>query len=417
MAADEMTWRKLPRNIITDPTMDYIASRLPAEYAAAPYMFYMVATSLADDDGIFDLEDGIIFSRLMHVQDPSIVAKTANLMLERKVIVRAGHTTKCMITEWGYSNKSGGRTLEQRRQVVQRKMEQERQAQSEQFTKLDQAAAAAETVIPVSFNTKPLADDFLCANDDKIAENVVKKNETEKIREDQTRLDLDQNTHREEDKTREIEKQQLQAPAIQPSAAAEEEIQETSDNSEWEEGTENYTDASLLAEEALGMGTSVGIEEDKTRLKQVLVDFFTKNCLGFNKGQFYYQLHTIMDRITALADDKNPANIVAATLLGNFKKLTEDEGYYHGQPLTPTSLLKPGIWEHALAATSKILLSASTKKPEWQKQLEEAAAEKEQVGDALDQTYLDYNIDPQDPNRAALLLEAQRVERARSSPP
>lgn len=413
MAADEMTWRKLPRNIITDPTMDYIASRLPPEYASAPYMFYIVAMSLADDDGIFDLEDGIIFSRLMHVQDPSIVAKTANLMLERKIIVRAGHTTKCMITEWGYSSKTPGRTLEQRRQVVQRKMEQERQTRSEQFTKLDQAAAEAETVISLSFNTSPLADDFLCPNDDKNAENVVKKNETEKIREDKTRLDLEKNTHR-EDKNRETEKQQLQAPADQPYAAAEEEIAAELEQQEVIDETEiTPTD---LAEQAFKAARE-NHEEEKTRLLPILNQFFTKNCLGYKAELFQTELNIIMDRIIELSDDKNPANIVAATLLGQFKKLTEDEGYYHNHPLRPTSLLKQGIWEHTLQATSKILLSGAASKPAWVKQLEEAAAQKELVGDALNRMYLEYNIDPQDPHRAELLLQAQRNEKARSSSP
>lgn len=413
MAADEMTWRKLPRNIITDPTMDYIASRLPPEYASAPYMFYIVAMSLADDDGIFDLEDGIIFGRLMHVSDPSIVAQTANLMLERKIIVRAGHTTKCMITEWGYSSRSPGRTLEQRREVVRRKMEQEKQARSEQFTKLEQQT---ETVIPLDFNTKPLSDDFLCPVDDKKSENVVKEDQTEKIREDKTRLDLEKNTHR-EDKTREIEKQQLQATAYEPSAVAEEEIQETSDNEEWEEGTESCTDVSSLADEALGMGRSVIDDEDKTRLKTLLNDFFAKNCLGYKPDLFESELNIIMERVIELSDDDNPPNIVAATLLGQFKKLTEDGGYYSGHPLRPSSLLKTGIWEHALAAASKLLLCGKPKTPAWIKQLEEAKACKDKVGDELDQTYLQYNIDPTDPNRASLLLQAQSKERARSNGP
>lgn len=418
MGAEEMTWRKLPRNIITDPVMDYIASRLPTEYSSAPYMFYMVAMSIADDDGIFDLEDGIIFSRLMHIGDPSLVAQIANLMLERKIIVRAGKTTKCMITNWGYSKNGPTRTIEERREVVRRKMLEEQQARSEQFNKLEQqpVEVADEEIIPVDFSKNPTSESFLCPNDDKNEKNVVKKNQTEKKREE--REDSEKNTHTEEDKTREIEKQQLQASGEKPYAAAEEEIkQESSDKST--EGTEIPTqDVSDLAAQALSVGGSVSDEEEKTWLFNILVEFFTKNCLGFNASHYKMELDNILRRIMALADENNPPNIVAATLLGQFKKLTEDEGYYHHYPLTPNCLIKFGIWEHTIAATSKILLTNKNKKPKWVKQLEEIdEGDREQVGDALKAQYLEYNIDPEDPKRIELLLKAKTEKETRSSSP
>lgn len=424
MANNEMTWRKMPRNIMTDPNMDYIASCLPHEYAAAPYMFYMTALSIADDDGIFDIEDGVIFSRLMHCGDPALVLTIANLMLRRKIISRAGLSTKCMLTNWDYSIKEKPRTLEDRRRIVQKQIEAEQAVRSREFTDLNNTSAEEE-IINVEFTTASTSNDFLCPEndktaenvvtaiyDDKIAENVVKKNETEKIREDKNReIEREEHTQNRIDTDREP----LQATAT---ALRGIEAQDNQEYTEQWDGTETTcsNDMAELVEEAFKSQQVIKIDEQKSRLCGVFDNFFAKNCLGFNANEHRSKILLLCDKVISLSDEKNPPEIVASCILSQFKKLSEDDPYFKNMPLTPQSLLIHNTWQHVLAGASRILLTSKQITPAWMEQLKEAQEEKAQVGDGFDSEYIKYGIDPTDPNRAALLTRAKSTA-ARSGAP
>lgn len=448
-----MLWRKLPIGIIRDEDMDYIADQLPVELQAAPYMFYLTALCKADNDGIFDLEDGVIFARLMRIGSPAIVFQIANLMMKRKLILRAGESTRCILTAWDYPAKEQPRTMEQRRAIVEKKIEQERRVAAESefkintataavpastlfhtsnhndgqiaaavasaaFNQFDQAAAAAQIVSNV-FCDQP--GDFLCPNDDKNAKNVVEKNETEREKE---RIDTERiETHTETKDKRETKKLALQAfgePAFRASTEeyTAEKLQITEIQQEEDEtDTECRTNGNELPGSELQEEMANG--EVNTAVFSTLVNFFTKNNLGFNKQANYPDLAALCYRIQALADNRNPPEIIAGVMLGQFKKLTEDDGYYKNAPLTPQQFLKPGMYSHALAATSKILV-ADKSNDKWlqqQKKYEQQVQKEKAVGNVFDNQYLKYGIDPQDPNRAAKLMQAQANESKDNEPP
>lgn len=420
-------WRKMPRNIVTDPVFEYISSKLPTQYQAAPYMFYTTALSLADDDGIFDLEDGIIFSRLMHMGDEKLVFTVANLMLNRRIITRAGNTTKCMFVNWEYSIKDKTpRTLDQRRQVAQRQMSEEKNMQVSNFD--PNAPECTPDEIVVDFSTTPSPDqDFLCTENDKIKnnvvnplyddkniKNVVKNPDTEKRRED---IEREDKTHTEK---KELELDKEGAPLRMDAGilrdAPEKEINtEAVDYTEWD-GTEtkDSNDTDMLAQEALTIGKTQIIGEDKTRLIQCFTNFFTKNCLGFDEISSRNAIMELVNRVSKLGDEKNPAEIVAATLLSQAKKLSEEDPYYKNIPLTPEELIKPGMYKHALAGASRILLTNKAVNPEWIRQMEnekaEIQAEKNVIGDCFNNEYVKYNIDPNAINKTELLLAAKAKE-------
>jgi len=411
MIDPEITWRKMPRNILTDPAMDYISSCLPHQYAAAPYMFYQVALSIADGDGIFDLEDGVIFARLMHMGDPQLVMDVANLMLKRKIISRAGTSTKCMLTDWEYSIKAKPRTMEDRRRIAQQHIEAERAAKSQAFQELPQAGdETAEEVFTVDFtSTSASSDDFLCPFDDKTSENVVENNQTEKIR---------------EDKNREIEKThtEIEREEGKPLQANYEALRDLPNENEYEieqeqwDGTETTCsdDMAELAQQAIQVGQLVVISEQQKRVLSILQSFFAKNCLGYDENDPKQAscVAELVNRIGRLGTKNNPVEIVASTLLGQFKKLSEEKGYFHGYSLFPEELVKPNFYKHALQLTSNILLSGKTTDPAWIEQLQQDHAdietERETVGDAFDDQYIQYGIDPQDPNRAQKLMQARK---------
>ena len=100
----DIYWRRYPIDLLNDDKMLYIESLMPEKLKYAPYMFYITALKLADDDGVFDLEDGVIFARLMRVPDVQIVFEVANLMRQRKVIYRLlDDSNYCGLTDWEYA--------------------------------------------------------------------------------------------------------------------------------------------------------------------------------------------------------------------------------------------------------------------------------------------------------------------------
>ena len=97
----DVYWRQYPIDLLNDEKMGYIESQMPAGYEYAPYMYYITALKLADDDGIFDLDDGIIFARLMRVDNIQIVFDITNLMRQYKIIYRLSDDSNlCGIVDW-----------------------------------------------------------------------------------------------------------------------------------------------------------------------------------------------------------------------------------------------------------------------------------------------------------------------------
>lgn len=471
-----MVWRKMPRNIFVNPNFGYIASCLPREYESAAYMFYLVALSVADDNGIFDLEDGVIFSRLMHVDSVEIVFKIANLMMKRKVITRSGNSTICMLLDWEYSSKEKPRTLAERRGIVQQQIEAAKAVQSKEFIfdkdnqnqegescqdfeinqngqnfenhqnrqnyqntqnsqnyenknpgefteNFEESSEATETAVTVDFSKTPSPDeDFSCFlndknqknvtinfYDDKNQKNVVKKNETEKIREDKNR-EIERETHTDQN-IREIERVPLQVSAStfrgqEPGGQ---------ENEEKEKGAERIPegkmseDISDLAEQALNTGQCEQFEKQQKRLFGVFETFFAKNYLGWNENVYRSHVLELCRRVIALSNDKNPPEIVAGCILSQFKKLSEENGYFKNMPLTPDQLLNVNTYKHVLAAVSRILMTSQDYTPEWMKQIAEVAREKELGYDGFDDEYVKYGIDPNAPNKVQLLLRAKNA--------
>lgn len=425
MATSDIRWKKLPVGIIRDEDLDYIADQIAPELRAAPYMFYMTALCKSDNDGIFDLEDGVIFSRLMRIGTPQDVFTIANLMIKRRIILRAGETTRCMIANWEYPEKVAPRTLDDRRAIVAKQIEMEkRNAQIAEFTVHDDAPIA------VSFNNNAASNnDFFCGLNDKNAENVTKnifddkneKNVVEKIEtEREIERKIDRNTQERIDK---IDKtQELQLPTGLRSCQSIQTIQNSKSSQKAEPEKDQWEDPQQPAKAGMEQSGSMGKgnhDEKEQAVMNIVQGFFAKNCLGFDVMHNYEALLSITDRMIWLSDNRNPPEIVASVFLGQFKKLVEEDGYYKGAPLSPMQLIKPGTYEHVLNMTSKILLNKSNNQ-RWQEQEQALRAEIEKekaVGDSLDNEYLRYNIDPQDPNRSQKLLLAKAGEKKENEPP
>ena len=171
----DLSWVKLPKNIITDEILDYISAMLPAHLKFAPYMFMLAIYKKIDDMGSFDLEDGLIFSRMMKLDRPEDVFLVANLFLKRGIITRIKDTT-CMLTDWEVIQKpniKAPRTAEERREKIRQQIEAKNKDNSFDIFAEYQKQTLTDPIFFVSNNDKKgenVVNDFY---DDKKGENVV----------------------------------------------------------------------------------------------------------------------------------------------------------------------------------------------------------------------------------------------------
>lgn len=438
----DVYWRQYPIDLLSDDKMTYIESFMPEEYKYAPYMFYITALKLADDNGIFDLEDGIIFARLMRVKSRALVFQIANLMRQHKVMYRLSDDTMLMqIADWTYSDKKI-RTAEERRRIVADKIAKERAKKAaysqEDFTTDGCAgkhndvpqselpagkcnaipqAAAAESTAPEAAAAAP-RQAFLCPDDDKKAENVdnIQTDNT-----DSTLQDI-QTTHTHTD----IQQAAGYGPLEGPPPAA---CQDTKtavavqQNTPTEKPTEMQTPndstgnelTTSLAEEALQAAQGNVEENADTALYAYLEDFFVKNCLGFDKKKAAYSLNQLCEKIKSVSDDVNPPVEVAGVLCSEFKKMCDGQRseYWKGQALLPSYMIKTRCWMELMQYAGKILAtnSASNKFTEsWEKTVAEYEAEKDQISVEVRKEYLKYNIDPDAPDAKMQFLKAKSIE-------
>ena len=180
---NDLAWRKFPVNTIRNEELDYISYLLPKSLSAAPYMFYMTAICKCDDDGVFDIEDGVIFSRLMRMGSPGDVMEIAKMLTERRILtqVTASKPSIYMITDWDAPDRRGvvkTKTAEERRAIIAAKIEAEQNAR---LQRQPQPAyrPQPEIQIPNEIWTQPASAAFFCPDFDKNAQ-IVEKTERER---------------------------------------------------------------------------------------------------------------------------------------------------------------------------------------------------------------------------------------------
>ena len=447
----EGAWRKLPKDLLVDEDFAYVESLLPPEYSYAPYMLYISALRKADDNGIFDVEDMVIFARLMRVPNTEIVKTTLNGFFQRKIFFREGLSTICGFRQWEHGEGSNKpRTLQDRRRIVQDKIkEKENEKKSSMFatdsTRPEQTQnAPAENCNdnPQEQKTQSFDELSLCPENDKnaenvtkniygdkIGENVTKKNETERKKERETRNTTQEEKERthtlEQREERKTEKegitgsgQNASPPPVIPEdkEAVAVESQEQQDLQDSKETVITADSVESLAEAALNITQNEVDEKKEALVAQKLTKFFVKNCYGYDKKQGAHSVNKLAERICKVSDEMNPADSVCDVLCNEFKRLSETggpNGYWKDIPLLPSNMVKNNVWAYLMSYAGKIL---ATNRADNQFIQEERAArqaavkEKSLVGDTMEQQFLKYNINPEDPGRYELLLRAKSAE-------
>ena len=449
----DVYWRQYPIDLLNDEKMSYIESQMPAGYEYAPYMYYITALKLADDDGIFDLDDGIIFARLMRVDNIQIVFDVTNLMRKYKIIYRLSDDSQlCGIVDWTYSDKKK-RTLAERKQAAANAIERER-AKSMSIKDFGPSGCAGKcNDIPQSDACAGKCNDipqgpgiklrrvleaaaapqpapgavFFMPEDDKNRKNVVINADDDKNAENVTDIQTDStdntnNTVQEVQTNTHIQQTPACGPNMGPTAdVCPDSIPAVADiqNSETDNETHNEQAAcsdeiTQLAEQAMSIAGNS--EETKSAVCKKLEDFFVKFCYGYDKKHGKHSIVKIADRICKLADDKNPADCICDILCKEFKKMNETGSgnpYWKGIALLPSNMLKDSVWSYLMGFAGRILAKQSKDNAflrEAEKYKADAEKEQNNVADFLNEEYRKYGIDPEDPDRVQKMLIARNAE-------
>ena len=421
----DVYWRQYPIDLLSDDKMACVEAMLPDEQKHIPYMIYIAALKLCDDNGVFDLDDGVVMARLTRVKDVRVIFDVVNLMRQRKILFRLfDKSTLCGLVDWTYSDKKP-RTIEERRRLVAERIqkEQARAGVDKDFTMPGEEPAAPEFTAPVAVKPFPVPDnikkckicdaydaatkcctdnrpnacrehlqprqeaetapapqDFLCPKNDKKPENVVISEMDDKKPENVVTL---QNNTVQDNKTEQTNIQdiqtdthtQQQVPSFGRVIGPTLETCEDTDAVGVKKNTKNQNintdgdasgadDISTLAEQALSETQGIDEEKDTGGLVAYLNDFFVKNCYGFKKNQSAGAIKKLVSEIMQLSDEVNPPETVASVLCSEFKKLCEGqrEAYWKGTPLLPAYMIKPRILAEIIQNAGKILATAQNEK-------------------------------------------------------
>lgn len=440
---NDLAWRKFPVNTIRNEDLDYIAFLLPESMKSAPFMFYMTAICKCDDDGVFDIEDGTIFSRLMRIGSPVDVFNIAKFMTQRRILTQVlPNSTIFMITDWDPPERRGvikTKSAEERRFIIAQKIEAEKKARLQNapapspvdpFSSASTIYPKAEEVIifpdpvpaPVTVDFDQMRqmrdqnDTFFCHLNDKNAQNVETR---ERERERQIQRDTET-----EDRNKEIEKKEthteaesacgpMDGPTADPAEENKAENIDEQKKAEIEAVSDNAPSTGDLADEAIGpINDNREARYDPSEmaeLEAIANDFFVRNSLIFDKEYDHHVIIKLCVRVARLKTPNNPAPVVMKTILRQFKiRATTKGDYFYNCKITPQFLLKANTWSHILQQASALLLTHKENDSEWKFQIQTKNPEEQLAidNDMISQC-LQYGIDPNDPQRAAKLLRAQ----------
>lgn len=425
---NDVAWRKMPTDILTNENMTFIESQMPEEYVFAPYMFYMAALKKADDDGIFDLEDGMIFARLMRIESTELVFKIANLMGSRKIIGRVSATSNiCFFVDWEYPN-NRQKTWQQRREAVQIRINN-----NEQLNRLPNFEEKAPEIpfsafecdknqenvsqsVIVTKNNENVTQTAQCDKNGDSCLTLKRERERERI-ERETHTERDRESVREEERDSSASASAPLGLAPAPESRKKPLAKETSEKQkEVEPTTQQQSDTNISTGDNQKSQKS---EKETGEILGVTVatleTWFNDNCFGFDSKKAKKQLAELSNRIVNLNCDTAK---VTAGILNEFRQMHERDGPWKDIPLSPTLLLKPSVWTYVLNAVGKKLKITKKKTflDNYQKYQKECEEERLQEESALNTEYQKYGISPDDPNKTQKLLAMKAQEQQEEIP-
>lgn len=419
-------WAKIPTDLLENKLMLQAEKHLPKELNYAPVLFYLAGATKADDDGIFDIDDGTEFADLVKVNCPENIQKIASVMVQARIFAHVPNSSFYIFTEWEYATRQTSRSLSFRFQLAQKKAAQKAEEQSYfsvQSTKVDKVINANNYTKNENLNTIQESFDK-CLNTiqgEKTAADRIE--EIREIREDEIRQEQNIQDEKKTTHTR-IECEEGEAKQSSgflenpPDCFAKKDEQKSEETKENEKLLEVRKDWCIVPEsensETLQSESEKETQEaifKPTKTVKELEDFFKANNVAYNELKGSRLVETIANDIAKHCQNDDEAVIWAKRLCKEFKAMHDapDTDRWHNIPLMPAYMIKEAVW--AQINTRVVRIYGTIKNPkaldvheQAQKDYQEHLKDLENPTESPDAEYIRLGINPNDPDRIQKML-------------
>lgn len=416
-------WAKIPTDLLENKLMLQAEKHLPKELNYAPVLFYLAGATKADDDGIFDIDDGTEFADLAKVNSPENIQKVASVMVQARIFAHVPNSSFYIFTEWEYATRQTSRTLSFRFQLAQKKAAQKAEEQSYfsvQSTKVDKVIKDNNYTENKNCNTIQESFDK-CLNTiqgEKSADDRIEEIREDEIRQEKNIQDEIKTTHTRIECEEGTAKQSSGFLDNPPDCFAKKDEQKTEEKTENESLLEVPKNWCILPEsensETLQSENEKekqdAIFEPKKTVKE-LEDFFKTNNVAYNELKGSRLVEQIAKDIAKHCQNDDEAVIWAKRLCKEFKAMHDapETDRWHNIPLMPAYMVKEAVW--AQINTRVVRIYGTIKQPkaldvheQAQKDYQEHLKDLENPTESPDAEYIRLGISPDDPDRIQKML-------------
>lgn len=416
-------WAKIPTDLLENKLMLQAEKHLPKELNYAPVLFYLAGATKADDDGIFDIDDGTEFADLAKVNSPENIQKVASVMVQARIFAHVPNSSFYIFTEWEYATRQTSRTLSFRFQLAQKKAAQKAEEQSYfsvQSTKVDRVTKDNNYTENKNCNTIQESFDK-CLNTiqgEKSAGDRIEEIREDEIRQEKNIQDEIKATHTRIECEEGTAKQSSGFLDNPPDCFAKKDEQKTGEKTEnesllevpknWRILPESENSETLQSENEKEKQDA--IFEPKKTVKE-LEDFFKTNNVAYNELKGSRLVEQIAKDIAKHCQNDDEAVIWAKRLCKEFKAMHDapETDRWHNIPLMPAYMVKEAVW--AQINTRVVRIYGTIKQPkaldvheQAQKDYQEHLKDLENPTESPDAEYIRLGISPDDPDRIQKML-------------
>lgn len=416
-------WAKIPTDLLENKLMLQAEKHLPKELNYAPVLFYLAGATKADDDGIFDIDDGTEFADLAKVNSPENIQKVASVMVQARIFAHVPNSSFYIFTEWEYATRQTSRTLSFRFQLAQKKAAQKAEEQSYfsvQSTKVDRVIK--DNNYTENKNRNTIQESFdKCLNTiqgEKSAGDRIEEIREDEIRQEKNIQDEIKITHTRIECEEGTAKQSSGFLDNPPDCFAKKDEQKTEEKTEnesllevpknWRILPESENSETLQSENEKEKQDA--IFEPKKTVKE-LEDFFKTNNVAYNELKGSRLVEQIAKDIAKHCQNDDEAVIWAKRLCKEFKAMHDapETDRWHNIPLMPAYMVKEAVW--AQINTRVVRIYGTIKQPkaldvheQAQKDYQEHLKDLENPTESPDAEYIRLGISPDDPDRIQKML-------------
>lgn len=416
-------WAKIPTDLLENKLMLQAEKHLPKELNYAPVLFYLAGATKADDDGIFDIDDGTEFADLAKVNSPENIQKVASVMVQARIFAHVPNSSFYIFTEWEYATRQTSRTLSFRFQLAQKKAAQKAEEQSYfsvQSTKVDKVIKDNNYTENKNCNTIQESFDK-CLNTiqgEKSADDRIEEIREDEIRQEKNIQDEIKTTHTRIECEEGTAKQSSGFLDNPPDCFAKKDEQKTEEKTKnesllevpknWRILPESENSETLQSENEKEKQDA--IFEPKKTVKE-LEDFFKTNNVAYNELKGSRLVEQIAKDIAKHCQNDDEAVIWAKRLCKEFKAMHDapETDRWHNIPLMPAYMVKEAVW--AQINTRVVRIYGTIKQPKTldvheqaQKDYQEHLKDLENPTESPDAEYIRLGISPDDPDRIQKML-------------